>query len=122
MRKQATVLGLTTAIALTAPATASATAGFTGCVEHTNGTVCARVNAATVDVRYQKTGGSTASTTFGYRYGSVYYTGPSATVAKGTTVTKTMPLTKKPGTYLQGIVASTGTEISHGLKTEHIRT
>ncbi|WP_086826859.1 hypothetical protein [Allokutzneria sp. NRRL B-24872] len=125
MRKQATVLGLTTAIAaiaLVAPATASAAAGFTGCIKHTNGTVCARVNATTVDVRYQKTGGSTASTTFGYRYGSVYVTGPTATVAVGQTVTKTMNLKKKSGTFLQGIVASAGTNIDHGLKTDHIRT
>ncbi|SDN34612.1 hypothetical protein [Allokutzneria albata] len=125
MRKQATVLGLTTAlaaIALATPATASAAAGFEGCDTYTNGTVCARVNATSVEVRYQKTGGSTANTTFGYRYGNLYYTGPTVSIAVGKTVTKKMPLTRKPGTILQGIVASAGTEISHGLKTMYIRT
>ena len=122
MRRQAIVLGFAAAAALGLAAPANAAGGFGACQTHQNGTVCIKVNTSSIEVRYQKTGGSDARTTFGYRYDADYVPGPTVLVKKGQTIAKTMNFTRRKGKFIQGIVASENTELWLGLKSHSVQT
>lgn len=122
MRRQAIVLGVAAAAALGLAAPANAAAGFGACVDHTNGTVCIKVNTASIEVRYQKKAGADAMTTFGYRYDADYVAGPTDLVKKGQTVSKEIRFTRRKGKFIQGVVASAGTDLWLGLKSHPVQT